>query len=421
MKKIVLLSLFLTSYFISAQEQNDPDQLEYNKWSIEVSAGFHKPTRPFAAGYKTSTLSFGQVSLGSRYMFNNRFGLKLDFGYSTIKEGDKSLPFDSNYYRGSLQGVANLGSIMRFETFTDRIGLLFHAGGGYSRLVPNEPLGEFKGEDHMMSVIAGITPQIRLSNRVALTTDLSVVGNVQQNYSWDGTEAMGRTGFDGLKVNVSAGLTFYLGKNDRHVDWVPEDSTIKEKIELLDGRVSKIETDLIDTDQDGVPDYLDREPNTMSGVAVNTKGIAIDKNKNGIPDEIESSLDERYSTKEEIKNIKTNSAEELLNNGYVNVYFRFNSDQPETYSLNAINYLIKYMNENPNAKAELIGYADELGNTEYNQKLSEKRAKRVYNILLASGVDESRLTYTGGGEDTSVDKSSAPARQLVRRVTFKLK
>ena len=109
----------------------------------------------------------------------------------------------------------------------------------------------------------------------------------------------------------------------------------------------------------------------------------------------------------------------LLNDGYVNVYFQFNSTKPELYSLDAINYLIKYLSANPSKNAELIGYADEVGNATYNQQLSEKRAKRVFDILVASGIDANRLSITGAGEDTGV--TSSDARQLVRRVTFKLK
>ncbi|SRX55890.1 OmpA family protein [Aequorivita sp. CIP111184] len=416
MKKLVLPLLLLSAYFLSAQEEKNYD---FNKWSIEVSGGFHKPSRPFADNYYSDTPSFGQVSVGTRYMFNNRFGLKLDFGYSTLKEGDNSLPYEANYYRGSLQGVANLGSIMKFESWTNTIGLLFHAGGGYSQLSPKKPF-ELDDNDGMMNIIAGITPQIKLGNRVALNTDLSVIGNVGQNYTWDGTQSTTNRGFDGMIVNFSAGLTFYLGANEKHADWSPQEDILKERLVDLEERLVKLETDLIDSDQDGVPDYLDREPNTMSGVAVDSKGVAVDKNKNGIPDEIEAPLDNRYLKKGDVAN-QNNSVEELLNKGYVNVYFKFNSDKPETYSLEAINYLMKYMKDNASAKAELIGYADELGNPEYNQTLSEKRAKRVYDILIASGISESRLTYRGGGEDSTVDKSSSPARQLVRRVTFRLK
>jgi OOP family OmpA-OmpF porin len=36
------------------------------------------------------------------------------------------------YYRADLQAVANLGRIMNFETWTNTIGLLGHAGFGLS-------------------------------------------------------------------------------------------------------------------------------------------------------------------------------------------------------------------------------------------------------------------------------------------------
>src|SRR5690606_37212600 len=128
-----------------------------------------------------------------------------------------------------------------------------------------------------------------------------------------------------------------LGGAEKHADWYSENNELKEMVLGLEERVAKLETDLIDSDQDGVPDYLDREPNTMSGVAVDTKGIAVDKNRNGIPDEIESSLDKRFVNEEDYVKGGDGSVEELLNKGYVNVYFQFNSDKPETYSLEAIN------------------------------------------------------------------------------------
>src|SRR5690554_3320585 len=419
MKKLILLTFLVTFSITHAQEELN---LDYNKWSLEIAGGFHKPTRPFANGYYTETPSFGQFSLGARYMFNDRFGLKLDFGYSTLKEGNNSLPFQGNYYRSSLQGVANVGSLLRFEGWTNTIGLLAHAGGGYSMLSPQKPI-ELDKNDGMVNLIVGISPQIRLGNSVAFTTDVSLIGHVGQNHTWDGTQASTIRGFDGMLMNFSAGLTFYLGANKKHADWSTRKEMLNDILDDFENRISKIETDLIDSDQDGVPDYLDREPNTPSGVAVDTKGRAIDLNKNGIPDEMEAGLDARYLKKEEAAALAggTTTVEDLLNKGYVNVYFQFNSDKPETYSLDAINYLVKYMKDHPSAKAELVGFSDEIGNVQYNQTLSEKRAKRVYDIFLATGVSADRLTYRGGGEDTSVDKSSSPARQLVRRVTFRLK
>lgn len=418
MKNLLFPILLLSACFIYAQEEQSFD---YNKWSVELAGGLHKNGQPMAAGYATATPGFGQISLGTRYMFNNRFGLKLDFGYSTLQEKKDTRPFKSNYYRTSLQGVANLGSILNFETWTSTIGLLGHAGAGYSQLSAKEPIDN-ANNDQMLHAIVGLTPQLRLGNRVALTADVSAIGNTRQDVTWDGTAVSTDGYFDGLMINFSAGLTFYLGKNDKHADWYTPESVFEDKLADHEERISKIETDLIDTDQDGVPDYLDREPNTVSGVTVDSKGVAVDKNENGIPDELESPLDARYMKIGSTINDSGDSAiAELLNKGYVNVYFQFNSDKPETYSLEAINYLMRYMKDHPSANAELIGFADEIGSPDYNQTLSENRAKRVYDILIASGVSAGRLTYRGGGEDTSVDKSSSPARQLVRRVTFKLK
>ncbi|SEA37113.1 OmpA family protein [Bizionia paragorgiae] len=423
MKKLILPVLLLASAGLFAQDTDNVSTNEFNKWSIEVSGGVHKPARPMASGYFTNTPDFGQVGLGARYMVNEKFGLRLGLGYNNIEEDENSLPFESSYFRTSLEGVVNVGNILNFNSWTNTFGLLVHGGGGYSFMKYDSPV-EIDDKDQMLHMVAGITPMIKLGNRVALFGDVSAIGNIRQSRTFDGTAVSHTKGVDGFLVNASVGLNIYLGKADTHADWYSEENRLTEEFMKIEDRVNKIENDLIDTDQDGVPDYLDREPNTMTGVAVDSKGRAVDVNNNGIPDEIEHSLDQRYLQKGENAqgtNAKDNSIADLLNKGYVNVYFKFNSDKPETYSLQAINYLKQYMKENSSVNAELIGYADELGNPEYNAKLSEKRAKKVYDILVASGIEASRLSYIGGGEDTSVEKSSAPARQLVRRVTFKLK
>ncbi|MBW2962881.1 OmpA family protein [Mesonia aestuariivivens] len=422
MKKLTLLfSLFIACSAI-AQEENTSK--EYNHWSIEAMGGVNKPSRPMTNGFYGSTPGFWNADLGVRYMINDKFGFKLNLGYNQLENDDDSRDFESKYYRTSIEGVVNLGTLLGFREWTNRLNLLGHAGAGVSRLDPGDNTRYDGGEDYMGTFVAGLTPQLRLSDHFALVGDLSVMGNVRQDYTWDGNSKTTTAGFNGMLVNASVGLNIYLGGAEKHADWVDVSNTtlLREELEATKERVAQIENDMMDEDQDGVPNYLDREPNTTSGVRVDSKGVAVDKNGNGIPDELESSLDKRYAKAGD--NYTTNgsgSIAKLLNDGYVNVYFRFNSTQPETYSLEAINYLVKYMHENESASAELIGYADEIGNATYNQNLSEQRAKKVYDILIASGIEESRLSYQGGGVDNSVEKSSSAARQIVRRVTFKLK
>ena len=42
--------------------------------------------------------------------------------------------FQTNYYRASLQGIADVGRLLMFENFTNHISLLFHSGLGFSML-----------------------------------------------------------------------------------------------------------------------------------------------------------------------------------------------------------------------------------------------------------------------------------------------
>jgi OOP family OmpA-OmpF porin len=437
MKKTLFIALLLSSFGMYAQEDMSEDQADaadreeipYKQWSFDVGVGVHKPSRNLSPGYYTNTPDFWQADLGIRYMINEYFGLNLDLGYNNITSADESLDFESRYLRSSLEGVLNFGSLVGFRQWTDRLNILVHGGMGVSALQPQEPI-EQDETDLMLNFTVGVTPQIKLSDAIVLFGDLSIFGHVRQDYTFDGVgEVESIRGFNGFMVNASVGLSIYLGEEEVHADWYRND--FQTQLDEMEKRVAKIETDNADDDQDGVPNYLDRDNTTEAGVAVDRKGRAIDTNKNGIPDEMEPALERQYASKDEVKQMVDNSSAsrsgdgnaiyKLLNDGYVNVYFKFNSTQPATYSLEAINYLVTYMKENPTANAELIGYADEMGGTEYNMQLSERRANMVKDVLVASGIDESRLAARGAGEDDSVSKDSSQARQLVRRVTFKLK
>lgn len=417
-KKFASVSLLILAFAASAQDmsttsaKNTIEKDPFDKWSIELNGGVNKPMRAMTAGYSTATLNPFHVDLGARYMFNPKFGLKLDFGYDKFQERDNTAPFESRQIRTSLQGVVNLGRTLNFETWTNTIGLLAHGGLGVSQLTSESG---FDGEDYTGHGIIGLTGQIKLSKSVALTGDLSGLVYGRQNWNFDGMGAAQTGSLDGVTLNASVGLTFYLGKNEKHADWYSKD-----KYDALEERVTAIETGLIDSDKDGVADLFDLEPNSIAGVAVNTKGQSIDNNKNGVPDELESYLDKKYGQNTSTS-VTNSTVEELINGGYVNVYFDFNSSKPTNASLSGVDFLIKYLKNNPSKTADIIGYADEVGSSSYNQELSQKRAEAVKNIVTNAGIDASRLSVKGNGEDASVNKNSPQARQIVRRVTFQVK
>ncbi len=433
MKKIILLFVLIaTSVTVNAQTStrkpitND----DYNKWSIELAGGFNKPLRPMK--YFTSTPSPYIVDLGVRYMFNTKFGLKADLGYNSFQGGKKSIDFNTKYYRTDLQAVVNLGRMMDFETWTNTIGLLVHSGFGAAQLEDQNSAIK----DKMINFIIGATGQIKLSNKLALTGDFTTILNARQSHTFDAASVNRGKGFSGILFNGTIGLTLYLGKNKKHADWVilidkdllalknKVDSLVDKDILALKNRVDNLENNLLDSDKDGIADYLDQEAGTIPDHMVNSKGKSIDLDNNGIPDELESYLTKTYANRTDNDSQQLTDSEsitKLVNGGYVAAYFDFNKSTPTDSSIDGINFILNYLRNNPSASVEIIGHADEIGNALYNEKLSNERANSIKNILLKANIAASRISVVAAGEDTSVDKGSTLARKLARRATFKIK
>ena len=419
MKK-VLLTLVFAFALTTISAQNDTvvsKTTDFNQWSVELSGGFNKPQRPMTPGYYTTVVSPYTVDLGIRYMFNNKFGLKGDFGYNSFTEEEGSMPFDTKYYRADLQGVANLGRIMSFETWTNTFGLLAHAGFGLSFLERKEPTYV---KDRMGNFMVGVTGQIKLSDRIVLTGDFTTITNAKQGVAFDGSSPNNIAGFNGSLFTGTAGITVYLGKKAKHADWVMDND---DRFAAINDRFTAVENRMLDTDNDGVANYLDEEADTPAGTMVDTKGRSIDKNNNGVADKTEAYVMENYASKTDGTQVLNynDQIKSTINNGYICTYFDFNVAKPNNTSTEGIDFILTYLRNNPTASVDIIGHADEVGRSAYNDKLSNARATNVKNILLKANIDPSRLNVIAAGEDTSVDKDSDGARKLVRKVTFRIK
>lgn len=426
MKKFILSSLMAGALVLTANAQ------EFNKWSLEATGGFNKPMAPLTGGFLSPTLNIGHVDFGVRYMFNEKFGAKLDYGFGSFKEVEGESPsFDTKYNRLNLQGVANIGRIMNFESFSRSFGLLLHGGAGIGLVNPEEnTFNDF--DDKVYTLIFGITPQVKLSERVALVADISTILNGRQTVTFDGATAIrpdisnGFYGANGTWWTGTIGLNFYLGKAAQHADWYIAADKYATKEELAT-QINGIKDMLKDSDGDGVPDYLDKEPNTPVGARVNSSGMTLDSDGDGTPDHLDKCPFQPGPASTNGCPAEVELAAEVdyfkkaINDGYVNVYYAFDSSSPLGFSISAANFVSNFMKRNPSVNVEIKGFADEIGPEDYNLKLSERRAKAVYDLLISSGINASRLSFKGYGEDTSVDKASADARQLARRASFEVK
>lgn len=404
----------------------------YNRWSVNLNVGTNIGIRPFTDGYYATTPNyftkpeFNHFDLNVRRMFNTKFGVMWDFGYDNFTADSGSPDFSNNMYRTSFQGVMNIHRAFNWEEFTETFGLQIHLGPGFSFLeAPGTTT--FNHYDNIFSILGGATALIKISDKLAFNLDFTMISNLTHHVALDGQSSLdpslSRTG---TVYTTTFGATFYFGKKERHADWYWENLNVKDEYQDLLARVEELEIMMNDTDKDGVPDYLDAENNTIGGVAVDTKGRAIDLNNNGVPDELESYINNKYGDMQTVINnmasgeYSSAQMKQMINGQYVNVFFDFDDTRITTGTISAINFLIKYLNANPTANAEVIGYADEMGDANYNIALSRKRAQRVMEMLVRSGIDPNRLKLVVKGADKSVPKDSKLARQLVRRVVFKV-
>lgn len=102
-----------------------------------------------------------------------------------------------------------------------------------------------------------------------------------------------------------------------------------------------------------------------------------------------------------------------------NVFFESAKWDLKEESTVELDKLVMLMKENPRMKVLLEGHTDDVGSDAANQKLSENRAKAVYDYLLKNGVDAVRLQYKGYGESKPIaDNTTEDGRAQNRRTVF---
>jgi len=99
------------------------------------------------------------------------------------------------------------------------------------------------------------------------------------------------------------------------------------------------------------------------------------------------------------------------------VLFDVNRTELKPGAMRTIQKVAEFMKQYPERKLVVEGFTDSTGSDAYNADLSERRAASVRNVVVASGVDPSRVIARGYGESYPVASNDTNAgRQLNRRV-----
>ena len=138
----------------------------------------------------------------------------------------------------------------------------------------------------------------------------------------------------------------------------------------------------LDSDGDGVNNCDDRCPNTPAGTVVGPDGC-----------ELQVAIDLR------------------------GVEFDFDKATLRPESRQTLDEATEVLRQYPDIRVEVAGHTDSIGSDQYNQGLSERRAKSVFDYLVGNGIDSGRLNSRGYGESAPIaDNATREGRQRNRRV-----
>lgn len=101
------------------------------------------------------------------------------------------------------------------------------------------------------------------------------------------------------------------------------------------------------------------------------------------------------------------------------VYFATNSTALTENSKKVIEGFYDFLNDNPSIVIEIQGHTDNVGADSYNMKLSQGRAKSVYDELKKYGISDDQMSYKGYGETKPISENrTEKGRALNRRTVF---
>lgn len=188
----------------------------------------------------------------------------------------------------------------------------------------------------------------------------------------------------------------------------------------------------MDSDGDGVSDTLDRCPGTPAGVAVDNNGCPPDSDRDGVADYLDKCpgtpaglavdkdgcppvaekvviLASEPKVEEKVVAAVAEKKAEVIILAFEDIHFDFNQSTLKPEARTILKRNIQLLKENPNAKIRVAGYTSASGTKEYNQSLSERRAKAVQEFLINEGViTRERLTTIGYGETDPAENEAAP-------------
>lgn len=331
-------------------------------WFIQLGAGVNLPVME---GFRHEKKHIGATyNLGFGRWFSPYFGFRFSGYYGNFAEGlnNSTLHYRSASLNGDIMwdmfnsiGGVNLSRPVSIVPFVGIGGTYVHHFGGNTENINVMNGGHQRINSWMLPVSAGLQFRFRLCKYVDFFLEgrASFAGDNYNNLAGD--EPVD------IAFQATGGLTFNLGgKSFKTYDPAADASYMA----ALNDQVNDLRDEL----------------------AVTSAALAAAESQLPCP---------------EVKPAPVVTAAPVVEKApmLTTVRFTINSAQITPMEMVNVYNVAQYMKANPKAKVTITGYADkDTGTAAYNQKLSERRAQTVYDILVKNyGIPANRLIKAAEG------------------------
>ena len=355
----------------SAQEADKTVNVFNPHWYVQAQVG---------GQYTLGEISFDKLlspnaQLGLGYNFNKVVGARLSFNAWQSKAGQKvqntTYKWKWNYVAPMVDATFNLSNL--FCGFDPNRVVDFGVFGGIGA---NIAWGNDEAADAQKAILANKT--------VSNATSVGVHAPLE--YLWDGSKAH-------FAARLGANVDFRVSEE------------VKIGVELSANTLS----DRFNSKKAGNPDWYF---NALVGAKI-ALGKTYTTKVVPAPKPVEKII-ERIIEKPVVAPVKEEVKEVAEENFRRDIFFTIGNSTIAKSQRNKISEIVTYMQENPDAKITLTGYADKgTGSAAINDKIAARRAQTVYNTLAAKGVAKNRMIKKSMGSRVQPFEKNAMNRVTI--------
>lgn len=354
----------------SAQEADKTVNVFNPHWYVQAQVG---------GQYTLGEISFDKLlspnaQLGVGYNFNKVVGARLSLNAWQSKAGQKvqntTYKWKWNYVAPMVDATFNLSNL--FCGFNPNRVVDFGVFGGIGA---NIAWGNDEAADAQKAILANKT--------VSNATSVGVHAPLE--YLWDGSKAH-------FAARLGANVDFRVSEK------------VKIGVELSANTLS----DRFNSKKAGNPDWYF---NALVGAKI-ALGKTYTTKVVPAPKPVEKII-ERIIEKPVVAPVKE-EVKEVAEDFRRDIFFTIGNSTIAKSQRNKISEIVTYMQENPDAKITLTGYADKgTGSAAINDKIAARRAQTVYNTLAAKGVAKNRMIKKSMGSRVQPFEKNAMNRVTI--------